>query len=168
MKHLKPPVASPRLAENEAVLLQVYELLIEAAASNLRTAPASGWLLDNFYKVEEQIRIARHHHPKNYSRELSQITKGPLAGFPRVYDLARELILHTDGRVGYERISLGIANDRIDRNIADNWADQMISAAEKDPKSMIVVVANLAKSNPPMSRAFVAGSPANLRARVGH
>ena len=30
----------------------------------------------------------------------------------------------------------------------------MISAAEKDPKSMIVVVANLAKSNPPMSRAF--------------
>lgn len=182
----------PRLAENEEILLQVYQLLVEAAASNLRVAPASGWLLDNFYKVEEQIRIARHHLPKNYSRELPQLTKGPLAGFPRVYDLARELVLHTDGRVGYEdlkrfisayqglrvlnlgelwaipimlrlalienlrRISLGIANDRIDRNKADFWADLMINAAENDPKSMIRIVADLAESNPPMSHAFVA------------
>jgi len=181
-----------RLAENEEVLLQVYELLVEAVASDLRLASASGWLLDNFYKVEEQIRIARHHLPKNYSRELPQIGRGPLAGFPRAYDLARELVLHTDGRVGYEdlkrfissyqevqvlnlgelwavpimlrlalienlrRISLGIANDRIDRNSADYWADLMIRTAENDPKNMIIVVADLAESNPPMSQAFVA------------
>ena len=49
----------PRLAENEEILLQTNELLTEAVASNLRIAPASEWLLDNFYKIEEQIRMAK-------------------------------------------------------------------------------------------------------------
>ncbi|MDD1723263.1 MAG: hypothetical protein LUQ15_07370, partial [Methanothrix sp.] len=182
----------PRLAENEAILLQVNELLMEAVASNLRIAPASVWLLDNFYKIEEQIRMAKRHLPKGYSKELPHMLRGPLAGYPRIYDIAKELILHTDGRVDAEslkrfvdayqtitvlnlgelwavaivlrlalienlrRISLRIARARIDRNLAGYWADQVILTAETEPKSMIVVVADLARSDPPMSSAFVA------------
>ena len=182
----------PRLAENEAILLQVNELLMEAVASNLRIAPASVWLLDNFYKIEEQIRMAKRHLPKGYSKELPHMLRGPLAGYPRIYDIAKELILHTDGRVDAEslkrfvdayqtitvlnlgelwavaivlrlalienlrRISLRIARARIDRNLAGYWADQVILTAETEPKSMIVVVADLARSSPPMSSAFVA------------
>ena len=182
----------PRLAENEAILLQVNELLTEAVASNLRVAPASVWLLDNFYKIEEQIRTAKRHLPKGYSKELPHMLRGPLAGYPRIYDIAKELILHTDGRVDAEslkrfvdayqtitvlnlgelwavaimlrlalienlrRISLRIAKARIDRNLAGYWADQVILTAETEPKSMIVVVADLARSSPPMSCAFVA------------
>ena len=182
----------PRLAENEAILLQANELLTEAVASNLRIAPASEWLLDNFYKIEEQIRMAKRHLPKGYSKELPHMLRGPLAGYPRIYDLVRELILHTDGRVDAEslksivdayqtitvlnlgelwavaimlrlalienlrRISLRIAKSRIDRNLAGYWADQVILTAETKPKSMIVVVADLASSDPPMSCAFVA------------
>ncbi|OYV10334.1 MAG: glycosyltransferase, partial [Methanosaeta sp. ASO1] len=81
----------PRLAENEAILLQVNELLMEAVASNLRIAPASVWLLDNFYKIEEQIRMAKRHLPKGYSKELPHMLRGPLAGYPRIYDIAKEL-----------------------------------------------------------------------------
>jgi len=94
----------PRLAENEAILLQANELLTEAVASNLRIAPASEWLLDNFYRVEEQIRMAKRHLPKGYSKELPHMLRGPLAGYPRIYDLARELILHSDGRVDAESL----------------------------------------------------------------
>lgn len=94
----------PRLAENEEILLQAYELLTEAAASNLRIPPASVWLLDNFYKIEEQIRLAKRHLPKGYSKELPHMKRGPLAGYPRIYDLVRELILHTDGRVDAESL----------------------------------------------------------------
>ncbi len=94
----------PRLAENEAILLQANELLTEAAASNLRIAPASEWLLDNFYKIEEQIRIAKWHLPKGYSKDLPHMLRGPLVGYPRTYDIARELILHTDGRVDAESL----------------------------------------------------------------
>ena len=66
----------PRLAENEEILLQANELLTEAVASNLRIAPASEWLLDNFYKIEEQIRMARRHLPKDYSKDLPHMLRG--------------------------------------------------------------------------------------------
>ena len=40
--------------------------------------------------------------------------------------------------------------------MADSWADQMFAIAQKDPKSLILVVADMARSKPPMSNAFVA------------
>jgi cyclic beta-1,2-glucan synthetase len=54
------------------------------------------------------------------------------------------------------RVGVRIAADRMDRNRADYWADQMTEMAEKDPKSLILVIADMARSNPPMVSAFVA------------
>ena len=54
------------------------------------------------------------------------------------------------------RVGARIAADRIDRNHADTWADQMMEVAEKDPKSLILVIADMARSNPPMVSSFVA------------
>ncbi len=54
------------------------------------------------------------------------------------------------------RVAARIAADRIDRNRADYWADQMTEIAEKDPKSLILVIADMARSDPPMKSAFVA------------
>ena len=54
------------------------------------------------------------------------------------------------------RAGTWIAADRIDRNLADSWADQMIEISRKDPKSLMLVVADMARSNPPMSASFVA------------
>ncbi len=54
------------------------------------------------------------------------------------------------------RVAVRIAADRIDRNRADYWADQMTEIAEKDPKSLILVIADMARSNPPMVSSFVA------------
>ena len=182
----------PRLAENERILLQVYEQLRGAMTSNLKMASASELLFEDFYKIEEQIRAARLHLPKGYSKELPHLQRGPYAGYPRVYELVRELILHTDGRVDSESlkrfvdayqtinvlklgelwavpimirlalienircISLSISSGRTDRNLADYWANQIIQMAESDPKSLIVLVAKFAQSDPPLSSAFVA------------
>jgi hypothetical protein len=54
------------------------------------------------------------------------------------------------------RLSTQIAFDRINQNLADYWAEQMTSTAEKDPKSLILVIADMARSNPPMVSSFVA------------
>ena len=54
------------------------------------------------------------------------------------------------------RVAARIAIDRIDRNLADYWADQITETAEKDPKSLILVIADMARSNPPMVSSFVA------------
>ena len=181
-----------RLAENEEILLEVHNLLTESAKENIRITPAGEWLLDNFYLIEEQIYTGKKHLPKGYSKGLPQLVKGPSAGLPRVYDLAIELIAHSDGRVdlrsltsftaAYQEVSelkLGelwaipimlrlalienlrrlaalIAKDRINKNLADYWADQMTQTAEKDPKSLILVIADMARYGPPMESSFVA------------
>ena len=181
-----------RLAENEGVLIGTCHLLTAAVQTNRRIAPAGEWLLDNFYLIEEQIRTAKRHLPKGYSRELPRLLNGPSAGLPRVYDLALETISHGDGRIDLEslssfiaayqtvtvlklgeiwaipimlrlalienlrRVGARIATNRIDRNRADYWADQMTETAEKDPKSLILVIADMARSSPPMVSSFVA------------
>lgn len=53
------------------------------------------------------------------------------------------------------RVAVRIADNSIDRDIADNWADQMLETTEKDPKNLILVIADMARSKPPMSTSFV-------------
>jgi cyclic beta-1,2-glucan synthetase len=53
------------------------------------------------------------------------------------------------------RVAVRVAAGRIDRDFADSWADQMIEIAEKDPKNLILVIADMARSDPPMSTPFV-------------
>ena len=94
-----------RLADNEILLLKVHNLLTEDIKTDRRITPAGEWLLDNFYLIEEQIRTAKRHLPKGYSRELPHLANGLLAEAPRVYDIALETISHGDGRVYPENFS---------------------------------------------------------------
>ena len=181
-----------RLADNEKILNETCHLLTAAAKENRRIAPAGEWLLDNFYLIEQQIRTARRHFPRGYSRTLPRLLKGPSAGLPRVYDLALETISHGDARVDPEslsgfvtayqtvadlklgelwaipimlrlalienlrRVAAMIAADRLDRNLADTWADKMTEVAKKDPKNLVLVIADMARSDPPMVSSFIA------------
>src|SRR6185369_17915105 len=88
-----------RLAENERRLVEYRALLTEAVTEDRRITPAAEWLLDNFYLIEDQIRTARRHLPRGYSRDLPRLANGVSGGHPRVYDIALELISHADGRV---------------------------------------------------------------------
>lgn len=191
LEHVPDQLLS-RLSENEGVLIAASELLTAAAKANRRIAPAGEWLLDNFYLIEDQIRLAQRHLPKGYSRELPRLLTGLSAGLPRVYDLALETISHGDGRVDPEslngfvaayqtvapltlgelwaipimlrlalienlrRVAARVVAGRLDRNRAESWADEMTATVDTDPKSLILVVADMARSNPPMSTAFVA------------
>ncbi len=181
-----------RLAANEKILLEAYKLVTEADENHRRVSPASEWLLDNFYLIEEQIRTARRHLPKQYSRGLPRLLNGPSAGYPCVYDLALELISHVDGRIDADtlrsfvaayqkkrhlklgelwaipimmrqalienlrRVAARIATGTLERNTASQWADLFIECAEKTPKNLILVVADMARPNPTLSTSFVA------------
>ncbi len=181
-----------RLTENENVLVAAHALLAEAIQENRRATPAGEWLLDNFYLIEEQIRTARRHFPKGYSRELPRLAKGPSAGLPRVYDIVLETIAHTDGRLdpdglrrfltayqsvttlklgelwaipimarlalieNLRRVSARISAASADRDRADYWADKMTAIVEVDPNGLILLIADMARSDPPMASAFVA------------
>ena len=65
-----------RLDENESKLFDICSVLTEAVAADQPLTPAGEWIYDNFYLIEEQIRMARRHLPKNYSRELPLLARG--------------------------------------------------------------------------------------------
>jgi len=99
-----------RLEDNEKTLLEVRNLLVESIRNGKTITPASEWLLDNFYLIEEQIVIARKHLPKGYSEALPYLAAGVSEGLPRVYDIVLEIISHGDGRVDVSGLTSFIAN----------------------------------------------------------
>jgi cellobiose phosphorylase len=54
------------------------------------------------------------------------------------------------------RVGARVAAARIERDRAAAWAEQMAAVAKKDPKSLILVTADMARANPPMASPFVA------------
>ncbi len=54
------------------------------------------------------------------------------------------------------RVAMRVMEEWNDRNLAGLWADRMAVIAERDPKSVVLVVADMARSNPPMTSSFVA------------
>ena len=63
------------------------------------------------------------------------------------------------------RVAWRVRSDRHGRDLAGRWAQAMIGIVESDPKSLILVVSDMARSNPPMHGAFVAEL---LRLLQGH
>ncbi|HEY2929564.1 glucoamylase family protein, partial [Piscinibacter sp.] len=63
------------------------------------------------------------------------------------------------------RVGALIAAGRNERNLADTWADKMLDVAEKDPKGLILVIADMARSDPPMTSSFVAELARRLQGR---
>src|SRR5450830_212464 len=181
-----------RLADNETTIIQACTRLTKAIKAGRQVTPAAEWLLDNFYLIEEQIRTAKRHLPKNYSKELPRLLHGHSAGNPRVYDIALETIAHGDGRVDPEslsrfvvayqqtttlnlgelwaipimlrlalienlrRVAAHLSATRVHRNLAHAWADTMLDVAEKNPSNLILQVADMARSEPPLESSFVA------------
>ncbi|MEO5583020.1 MAG: cyclic beta 1-2 glucan synthetase, partial [Saprospiraceae bacterium] len=180
-----------RLADNEDILNEVRKLLTDSIKRKYQITPAGEWLIDNFYLIEENIRSAKLNFPKDYSKDLPQLSDEGSSGLTRIYDIVLQIISHSDGRIDIEslsrfitayqsvtnlklgelwaipimlrlalienlrRVSSGIAIDRVDGNLADYWAKKMIETAEKAPKDQILVIADMARSDPPMVSAFV-------------
>jgi len=190
-----------RLASNENNLQDVRKLLTDSIKNNYQVTPAGEWLIDNFYLIEEHIRLAKTHFPKNYSEDLPQLFNEISTGIPRSYDIAIQIISHSDGRIdlvclgcfvkayqtitqlklgelwsipimlrlalieNIRRVSARIAIDKVDRNLADYWAKKMVDTAEKTPKELILVLADMARSNPPIAGAFVSELIRQLRGK---
>ncbi|MHB1398182.1 MAG: GH36-type glycosyl hydrolase domain-containing protein [Trichloromonadaceae bacterium] len=113
----------PQLADNTRVLLAAYDV-VTAATPGHRIVPAEAWLLDNFYLIEQQIAQARRHLPRGYSRQLPRLAEGSFAGFPRIYDIALQLISHMDGRVDEDNATqFVVAYQRVEPlRLGELWA----------------------------------------------
>lgn len=94
-----------RLKENEKVLYAAQNGFNAEAGAGHPIPPGAEWLLDNFYIVQEQLREIRQDLNNRFYGELPELAHGPYMGYPRVYALALELIIHTDSQLDAHLLS---------------------------------------------------------------
>ncbi|MEP7281820.1 MAG: cyclic beta 1-2 glucan synthetase, partial [Rubrivivax sp.] len=95
----------------------------------------------------------------------SRLGRGPLTRFITAYQSVKLLQLGELWAIpimlrlalieNLRRVAARVATSRIEREVAGRWADQMLDVAVRDPKSLILVVADMARSDPPMTAPFV-------------
>ncbi len=73
-------------------LAEAHRRLREGDRSDDVPSSISEWILDNFYIIRQAVRQIAEDLPEGYYRRLPLLTAGPLAGLPRIYGIARELL----------------------------------------------------------------------------
>jgi cyclic beta-1,2-glucan synthetase len=114
-----------RLLERAGVQLAAVNTAMASGAREGRSvSPAMEWLLDNYYLVDEQVRTASADLPAGYGAELPRLTAGPLAGFPRIYEVAVTLLAHTDARVEADHLERFVMayQESAPLSIGEMWA----------------------------------------------
>lgn len=179
-----------RLNHNDAILHDFNRTMLVSKKPRHIT-PATEWLVDNFYLIEEHIQLARKHFPKKYNQELPCLLQGASKGLPRVYEIVLQFISHVDAQIDQEslhaffesyqtisilklgelwavpimlrlalienlqRIARQIRINEQHRDQANLWVDKLQLMAGKSPSRLVEIVAEMAKSDIPLSSAFV-------------
>ena len=63
------------------------------------------------------------------------------------------------------RVSVGIALDMIDHNLAEYWAERMITTVQEAPGNLVLTIADMVRSKPELTGPFVAGFIRNLQGK---
>jgi len=138
-RHLPPGYSRelPRLSSGpSAGLPRVYDLALQAVAHS--DARVGRGTLSRFIAAYQTVK---------------PLQLGELWAVPIMLRLA---LIENLRRVA---VRIGAARD--DRNLANVWAEQMLDVVEKDPKSLILVIADMARSEPPMASAFTSRKAAS-------
>jgi cyclic beta-1,2-glucan synthetase len=102
------PPQNTQLFEQLAKALQWVQQvcldLSEASQLEQGASPTAAWLLDNEYLIESNVRDVQLNLPRRFYRELPALATEPYRGLPRIYSLAKELVLHTELRLDRENI----------------------------------------------------------------
>jgi len=113
-----------RLNDSQRVLERARDKVSEAADQGTDVSPAGEWLLDNFYVVQEHVREVRESLPPGFYQELPKLAAGALAGYPRIYEIAIELIAHTEGFLQLDNIQLFVREFQraVPLTVGELWA----------------------------------------------
>ena len=131
----------PRLAQGASARLpRVYDLALEAISHGDGRVDAES--LERFVSAYQSV---------------TPLDLGELWAVPIMLRLA--LIENL------RRVALRVAASAAERDLAGGWADKMLDAAEHDPRSLILVIADMARSMPTLGRAFVAELARRLQGR---
>jgi hypothetical protein len=109
---------------NRETLKHVYQCLADAARRGESLTAGAEWMLDNYHVVERHIAMIKKYLPWGFYRTLPKFKQGDLKGFPRVYNLALEFIVHTDAAVdaNLAAVFLSSYQQRLELSSGELWA----------------------------------------------
>ncbi len=92
----------PILEASKITLTETYRALSKIVKSDKELTPASEWLMDNFYIIQEQMVQVAIDFPKAYQKNIPTTTKGEFKGLPRVYEIVLNMLTHTDNILDFD------------------------------------------------------------------
>src|SRR5579862_2071606 len=104
-EHRGPPGTTkprilPQLRQDELTLEASRRDLAEAARLEHALTASAEWLLDNGHLIRTQVAEIRRHLPRRHH----QILPAGVSGDPYVYELAKDLVAHTDHSLNEAKI----------------------------------------------------------------
>ena len=122
----------PRLTNGQSAgLLRVYDIVLELISHV--DAEIDAALLTSFVAAYQKVSVLK---------------LGELWAIP--------IMLRLGLIENLQRITTGLEQARHDRNLANVWVDRLQAMAEKNPSQLVIVVADMARTDLPLSSSFVA------------
>jgi cyclic beta-1,2-glucan synthetase len=78
----------------ESWLGEAHRYFSEASHQEMSLTYASEWVLDNYYIIRQTLQQIEEDLPSGYYKQLPKLTDGPLKDFPRIYAIARAVLLY--------------------------------------------------------------------------
>jgi cyclic beta-1,2-glucan synthetase len=113
-----------RLPVYERVLREIHASLAEKDSDEASLQHAAEWMLDNYYILQQALREVRHDMPQGYYRQLPKLNTTGLAGYPRIYAIARQLVESDDARLdlSYVRQFADTYQEVVPLTMGEIWA----------------------------------------------
>lgn len=89
----------PRLEDNFNFITGTYELLNSHLKMGINIHPAGEWLLDNYYIIEETVKMIVKDLTLAKYKNFVALASGPYKGFARIYVLASEIVAYTEAKI---------------------------------------------------------------------
>src|SRR5512143_3829708 len=132
-QHKQRGFASQRAPHTLSILddMRAMSRFLRDVIAHFRARPAqeplsyaAEWMLDNFYLVEQSLRQGQEDMPPGFYRELPRLASGPLQGYPRIYAVARELVVTSAAHLHRHRIKrfISLYEDITPLRIGELWA----------------------------------------------
>ncbi len=98
----------PNLVEDYKFILETYNLLTKNLKAGIKIHSAGEWILDNFYVIEESVKVIQKELPLKKYTNMIGIANDKYFGFARSYILAEEIVAFSDCKIDREIIDIAL------------------------------------------------------------
>ncbi len=98
----------PNLIEDYKFILETYNLLTRHLKLGIKIHSAGEWILDNFYVIEETVKVIQKELPLKKYRKMIGLSNDRYLGFARSYVLAEEIVSFSDCKIDRELIDIAL------------------------------------------------------------